>query len=155
MFAFVIFVVAAIGFPLIIIKIISKGHNISVSVWRQVAAVAVFEVSFAPYALWLFLSNALNALINILQFSGVWLVWCVLRLRFGPRLSVLYVVVLGLVLFEPATTWLPVNGRTIDLSRGGDEVLDALHVAYRLAVAIMPLIVFGSLMSGKSNARAE
>lgn len=119
--------------------------------WKKVLCILLFLLSWLPYmSAGLLFNNTASILLTWAQFLFVWLLFYgSLFLRLG-KYSVVPPIVLGLMLMEPASSFITVsndhiafdlgNSTTIDLSRGGDKLQDFLYALYRISFAVLPLV---------------
>lgn len=137
------------------------GHKMAV--WKLVTCVFLFELSFVPYASFLFLASAHAGWMNLIYFLLVWMLFYIFRFVLPAKFSIVVPIVFGLMLIEPASSFITMSdghlafrhdtSRVIDLSRGGDKVLDFLHDLYKIAWAVLPLLGVHYLMGSIEQAR--
>jgi len=148
---------AAILFPLMAIQFLARKQGCKFAIWKQFSCVLLFVLSFAPYASFLFLADALGGLINLIHFVLVWMLFFLLQL-FSPRRFIFIAsIFLGLALMVPATSFITISGgvvsfddsgSTMDLSRQ-NKLFDFLFDLYRIAWAVLPLLGFHYLIGKK------
>lgn len=124
------------------------GHKMAA--WKIVLCIFLFEVSFVPYALSLFSLRTSMGWLNLTYFLLIWTSFYISRFILPSKFSIVAPILFGLMLIEPASSFITIsdshiyfghgNGQTSDLSRGGNKVLDFMHDLYKIAWAVLPLI---------------
>lgn len=165
MWDLLILILAMSLLPLGAIKYVDHKTGHKMAVWKQVICVSLFEFSFAPYTSFLFLASAHIGWMNLIYFILIWMLFYVFRFVLPARFTVIAPIVLGLMLMEPASSFITMSdghiainlepSRTIDLSRRGDKVLDFLHILYRTAWAVLPLVGVHYLMKSRPIEKME
>lgn len=150
-------------FPLGVLQYLKHRTGLKIAVWKQILCVFLFELSFAPYTTVFFLGRGNMGFVDCFYFFLIWTFFYIARSLLPARISIIAPVVFGLMLIEPVSFFITISdghlafsdgsSRAIDLSRGGDKILDFMHALYKIAWAVLPLVGTHYLM--KSIARSH
>jgi hypothetical protein len=142
--------------PLGVLRYAERNGDAEISRWKSISCVLLFEFSFAPYAFLVSASHSVLKWVNLICFLSIWMSFFIARNFLPARFSLVAPIAFGLMLIEPASSFVFItdnrmyfrvdNGSTINLSSGGNELIEFLHILYKISWAIFPMLGVHYLM---------
>lgn len=145
--------------PLVAIQYAKHVDGFKLTIWKQLACLVLFELSFTPYAFIISVSSGVYSWLNMGYFLLIWILFYLANFLLPLRLGAVASVILGLLLLAPASTFLTISdghfsfdfgpSHTIDVAYQQNIVKALLQDVFKFAWATFPLLGVHWLMRQK------